>query len=232
MKNLRNLILLLVGIVTISMSFTSCNTDSEDYSVPEETTRMLMTQMAGTYGGKMRLFYVNPNATSQKDYTVKYDSLNTSWDVYVDSTMTVHNFPVNKLDSAINVGTGAVSAEATTLRAMQKAISEIKEPVDLKCYYWWPTKDFIQSNTTQGTSVSFYVNPVYFKQTISYEGQSHDVYFVFQTNYYGGTWTSNSRLVEFNMNLKSVSIDKVPTDFTNSIDTHYFRELFITCYAK
>ena len=52
--------------------------------------------MAGTYGSTLRFFYPSFNNV------VKYDSLkHYSWDVTADSTITMRDFPVCKLDSAI-----------------------------------------------------------------------------------------------------------------------------------
>lgn len=223
MKNLKNLVMLLVVLATATFSFTSCNTDSEDYSIDMATQRKYMTVMSGSYSGKTRLYYT--------DYInqryVKYDSISTSWSVRNDSTLTLNRFPVQKLDSAITVPTSDTSKDAQNMRELQTAISKITTPVDMKCYYYIPASSLVNDQT-----LSFFVNPVYFKQTLNYGGANHDVYFVFMVNNYGGTYWYSTQAYEFNMYLQSFSIDREPKDFSNSVPAKYFRNILFQNVVK
>ena len=223
MKNLKNLMMLFVVLAAAAFSFTSCNTDTEDYTIDQATQRQYMTMMSGAYSGKMRMFYTD---YANQRY-VKYDSLSTSWTVRNDSTLTLHRFPVQKRDSAILVPASETSAEAQTLRQLQTAISNINAPAELKCFYYIPASSLVNSQT-----MSFFVNPVYFKQTLNYGGADHDVYFVFMVNNYGGTYTIASQTFEFNMYLQSLSIDREPKDYSNSVPARYFRNILFTNTIK
>lgn len=236
MKNLKTLFMLFVSIITVSFAFTSCNTDGEDYSVTVDVQRQCMQQMAGTYTGKV---VVNqPNASGNK--YVPVDSLVTTWSVNTDSTFVIRNFPINMLDSAINVSKGEITTEATQLRELRTAISMLA-PEDIRCAYYVPSTQFITS-----TGYQFIVNPLcvnsdfytlkatgqsmFIKKTLSYGGTTHDVYFVFLLNYYGGAYSVTNRSFQFNMALASISIDKKPVDYySNSFASTYFRPLVITC---
>lgn len=228
MKNLKNLLMLLVSILTMSVALTSCNTDSDDYSIAPAVNQQYMQLMSmnGPYSGKTRMHYI-----TNGNRIVKYDSTSVcSWSLRTDSTLTIHNFPVSCLDSAIVVPSGEISAQATTLRELQKAISNIKDNIDIKGRYYIP------NNTQYISNAGAYVvvNPIYFKQTLTYEGKQHDVYFVFYYDRCMGFFNNASvtKTFEFPMVLASISIDKEPTDYTNSIQSSYFRTLQITCLAK
>ncbi len=235
MKNLKTLFVLFVSIITVSFAFTSCNTDGEDYSITMDLQRQYMQQMAGMYPGKV---VVNQPNASGNNY-VAVDSVYTSWTVNTDSTLVIHNFPVNMLDSAINVSKGEISTEATQLRELRTAISQLS-PEDIRCAYYIPSSQFVSS-----VGYQFIVNPLcvnsdfytlkatgqsmFIKKTLSYGGTTHDVYFVFLLNYYGGTFSVTNRSFQFNMALASISIDKKPVDYSNSFASTYFRPLIITC---
>lgn len=223
MKSLKNLMMLLVVMAAAVFSFTSCNTDTEDYSIDQSTQRQYMSMMSGAYSGKMRMYYTD---YANQRY-VKYDSLSTNWTVRNDSTLTLYGFPVQKLDSAITVPATETSAEAQTLRELKTAISNINVPVELKCFYYIPASSLVNSQ-----EMSFFVNPVYFKQTLNYGGANHDVYFVFMMNNYGGNYNIASQMFEFNMYLQSLSIDKEPKDYSNSVPARYFRNILFTNTKK
>ena len=71
---------------------------------------------------------------------------------------------------------------------------------------------------------------MFIKKTLSYGGTTHDVYFVFLLNYYGGAYSVTNRSFQFNMALASITIDKKPVDYySNSFASTYFRPLIITC---
>ena len=235
MKNLKNLLVLFMGIVTMSLTFASCNTDGEDYSIDEVTQKRYQSLMSGSYSGKV-LFQ---QFDSRQNKYVSVDSTNTTWYVRNDSTFSIRNFPISKLDSAINVPSGDISSEGTQLRALRKAISELPDET-IRCNYYVPNTQFVGTNGYQ-----FLVNPLctesdfpqlladkkpmFIKKKLTYNDETHDVYFVFYQNYYGGAYNSPSLLFNFYMMLAGISIDTVPTQYTSSFSTQYFRNIAITC---
>lgn len=223
MKNLKMFFVLVVAMLATAMTFTACTDDNDDKALDANAQKQYMTMMSGSYTGKMRMYY----ADMSKQKYVQYDSLQTMWQVRSDSTLTISSFPVSSLDSCINVPKGEISSEATQLRELQQAIGQIKNPIQLQAYYYIPVSSFISNDY-----ISFFVNPVFFKQTLNYNGADHDVYFVFLTNSYGGNFDRTGRLFEYHMYLQSVSIDKKPVDYSNSVSARYFRNLLITCYSK
>ena len=134
------------------------------------------------------------------------------------------------LDSCINLNTpyaGSNNQEVQKLRSLKEAIGKLDTKLDLKCYYYVPTTSFVTSS-----AISFFVNPIYFKQTLEYDGGKHDVYFVFLTNNFGGNYNYTTRTFEFNMYLNSITFDKAPVDFNNQVSKQFFRNLFFTCLSK
>lgn len=218
MKNLKNLLLLFVSIVAVSISFASCNTDSTDYSLDVPTQKQLQSTMAGGYTGKAA--FMKANTAGNKLDTIAVENM--SWNVRTDSTFIVRNFPVNRLDSAVNVPSGQISNEATQLRALRDEISKLGTQ-DLTCYYWVPGTNWMSSAIYQ-----FIVNPVYFSKKLTYNGETHDVYFVFQMNNYIGQFSVTSRQFQFSMVLASICIDKTPTDYNPSFPASYFRPIYIS----
>lgn len=231
MKNLKTILLSVFGMMAIAISFTSCNTDSTDTSIDYQTQKQYQSTMANMYTGMMRMYY----ADTQKRQYVKYDSVQTRWSVRTDSTLTVSDFPVSVLDSCINLNTpyaGSNNQEVQKLRSLKAAIGKLDKKIDLKCYYYVPTTSFVTSS-----AISFFVNPVYVKQTLEYNGGMHDVYFVFLTNNFGGlnfggNYNYAARTFEFNMYLNSITFDKAPVDFLNQVSTVFFRNILFTCLSK
>lgn len=241
MKNLKALMMLLIGVFALTV--TSCNTDDGDHYYTHEEQDAIQAKMVGTYSGSLYMY--KPN-TSTKKYEV-YHSLPTTWTASKgnpalgkDSLITISNFPINMLDSAINVSKGEITTEATQLRELRTAISMLA-PEDIRCAYYVPSTQFITSAGYQ-----FIVNPLcvnsdfytlkatgqsmFIKKTLSYGGTTHDVYFVFLLNYYGGAYSVTNRSFQFNMALASITIDKKPVDYySNSFASTYFRPLIITC---
>ena len=200
--------------------------DKTDYSIDVQTQKQYQSTMANMYSGKMRVYY----ADAQKRQYVKYDSVQTRWTVRTDSTLTVSDFPVSVLDSCINLNTpyaGSNNQEVQKLRSLKEAIGKLDTKLDLKCYYYVPTTSFVTSS-----AISFFVNPIYFKQTLEYDGGKHDVYFVFLTNNFGGNYNYTTRTFEFNMYLNSITFDKAPVDFNNQVSKQFFRNLLFTCLSK
>ena len=122
MKNLKALMMLLIGVFALTV--TSCNTDDGDHYYTQEEQDAIQAKMVGTYSGSLYMY--KPN-TSTKKYEV-YHSLPTTWTASKgnpalgkDSLITISNFPINKLDSAIVISEKDNSDEAKTLRALRTA---------------------------------------------------------------------------------------------------------------
>lgn len=239
MKNLKTLIVLFLSIFAVSLSFTSCNTgDTQDYSVDQVSQRSYQTVMAGTYTGKMVFKKIANNRE------VGVDSVETMWTVRTDSTLTIHRFPISKLDSAINVSDDDISSEATVLRQLRTAISELPDE-DVRCSYWVPNTMCVFDGGYQ-----FLVNPLcvnsdfdnmkntnkamFIKKSLTYGGETHNVYFVFYLGTYGGTFVSSAHTFQFRMALASIYINdsQVPHDYYPSFTSTYFRNIIVDCVRR
>ena len=235
MKNLKTLLMLLVSILTVSFSLTSCNTDGEDYYIPAEQQKQYQMQMTGTYSGQVIVHQLKDN---KRDF-VAVDSVRTIWNVNTDSTFTISNFPIHMLDSAINVPSGEITSEASKLRELRTAISELPSE-NIRCAYYVPSTQSVLSG-----GYGFVVNPLclnsefyqlkkdnktmFIKKQLTYAGETHTVYFVFYLNYYGGACNITARTFQFDMLLAAIKIDDEPRDYTSSFSTNYFRNVMIRC---
>lgn len=228
MKNLKALLMLLIGVFALTV--TSCNTDDGDHYYTQEEQDAIQAKMVGTYGGTLYMY--KPN-TSTKKYEV-YHSLPTTWTVSKgnpalgkDSLITISNFPINKLDSAIVISEKDNSDEAKTLRALRTAISELPAE-NLECKFFVPSDN---SYYTFNNGYRFILNPLIVKKQLTYEEKQHDVYFVFSMNSYVGEWTQSAmnNSMKFQMVFASFSIDKAPQSYYPSFSQKYLRPLIITC---
>lgn len=222
MKNLKTLLLLLVGCFVISGAMTSCvGDDTNDYIIEPDTYRSYLRQMSDTYSGHVRFFM--PSSNSNATYT-RYDSINSSWTVRTDSVVVLHNFPVAKLDSAIVVPASDKTTTTTTLLALRSALSKA-DPTELHALYFIPNSNFVSTSAIQ-----FYVNPYALEVPLTYEGETHKVYFIFTSNYYGGVYNVASRNFEYAMQLYAICIDKAEEN--SKIASRYVKNVQITCTAK
>ena len=227
MKNLKALMMLLIGVFALTV--TSCNTDDADHYYTLEEQDAIQAKMVGTYSGTLYMY--KPNTSTQKYES--YYSLPTTWTASKgnpalgkDSLITISNFPINMLDSAIYISSKDESDQAKTLRALRTAISKLPAE-DIKCKYFVPSSD-PQFTLTNG--YKFILNPYIISKKLEYNGESHTVYFVFQMNYYVGVYTqSGSRNMKLNMLFASISVDKEPVDYYPSFPINYFRPLIVTC---
>lgn len=228
MKNLKALMMLLIGVFALTV--TSCNTDDGDHYYTQEEQDAIQAKMVGTYSGSLYMY--KPN-TSTKKYEV-YHSLPTTWTASKgnpalgkDSLITISNFPINKLDSAIVISDKDNSDEAKTLRALRTAISKLPAE-NLECKFFVPSDN---SYYTFNNGYRFILNPLIVKKQLTYEEKSHDVYFVFSMNSYVGEWTQSAmnNSMKFQMVFASFSIDKAPQSYYPSFSQKYLRPLIITC---
>lgn len=225
MKTTKKMILFVATLFVATFALSSCLNDDNETKVPtvEEQAGYQRT-MAGTYGSTLRFFYPSFNNV------VKYDSLkHYSWDVTADSTITMRNFPVCKLDSAIVISKDNHSDSAVEFAALRTAIHESNATAKLTAKYFVPNdKYFVEYG------YSFPVFPMTIKQSFFYNGKSHDVYFMFDVSgTYGGKFLSSNftdRVFEYNMVLSGICVDKYSVE--GLISTQYFRQVLITCSTK
>lgn len=225
MKTTKKLMLFVATLFVATFALSSCLSDDNETKVPtvEEQAGYQRT-MAGTYGSALRFFYPSFNNV------VKYDSLkHYSWDVTADSTITMRNFPVCKLDSAITISKDNHSDSAVEFAALRTAIHESNATAKLTAKYFVPNdKYFVEYG------YSFPVFPLTIKQSFFYNGKSHDVYFMFDVSgTYGGKFLSSNfidKVFEYNMVLSGICVDKYSSE--GLIPTQYFRQVLITCSTK
>lgn len=225
MKTTKKMMLFVATLFVATFALSSCLSDDNETKVPtaEEQAGYQRT-MAGTYGSAMRFFYPSFNNV------VKYDSLkHYSWDVTADSTITMRNFPVCKLDSAITISKDNHSDSAVEFAALRTAIHESNATAKLTAKYFVPNdKYFVEYG------YSFPVFPLTIKQSFFYNGKSHDVYFMFDVSgTYGGKFLSSNfidKVFEYNMVLSGICVDKYSAE--GLIPTQYFRQVLITCSTK
>ena len=233
MKTSRHYLSLLAAFFMAALTLSSCLNNDDDNSanvIDKETQHACQVMMSGSHGSMLRMYYpkaaVDGTATAEK-----FDSLeHQTWTVKSDSTVTLGSFPINKLDSAIYVSDADKSTNATLMRAVQKAISEINTPVTLKSYYFIP---YNNSQYVTGDGYNFLVYPSLIKQEVTYNNEKHTLYFVF----YGGTlgsWTRLKMDFEYNMLLGGIAVDQYSelTGQGNFISNQYFREVLLECKNK
>lgn len=227
MKNLKALMMLLIGVFALTV--TSCNTDDADHYYTHEEQDAIQTKMVGTYSGTLYMY--KPNTSTQKYES--YYSLPTTWTASKgnpalgkDSLITISNFPINMLDSAIVISEKDNTDEAKTLRALRTAISKLPAE-NLECKFFVPSDN---SYYTFNNGYRFILNPLVVKKQLTYEEKKHDVYFVFSMNSYVGEWTPGAmNSMKLQMVFASFSIDKAPQSYYPSFSQKYLRPLIITC---
>ena len=215
----KKLRLLLFAVCCISaMSLTSC-LDNDDNSIDSATYKKYLTAMQGTYYGKIRFFKESSKANSTAPE--KYDSITgTNWTMGTDSAITINEGIVSYLDSAIS----SKDDTPEELKQLQKAISDYTDEGGHQLFYFIPNSGFVNN-----TQISFLANPITIKVKLNYGEKDHDVYFMFYSNTYGGTWNNNGSVI-FNMCLGGIYVDG--TDKYNSIDVDdrgYFKPILVQC---
>lgn len=225
MKTTKKMMLFVATLFVATFALSSCLSDDNETKKPtvEEQAGYQRT-MAGTYGSTLRFFYPLFNNA------VKYDSLkHYSFDVTADSTITMRDFPVCKLDSAITISKDNHSDSAVEFAALRTAIHESNATAKLTAKYFVPNdKYFVEYG------YSFPVFPMTIKQSFFYNGKSHDVYFMFDiSGRCGGKFLSSNftdRVFEYTMVLSGICVDKYSAE--GLIPTQYFRQVLITSTTK
>lgn len=222
MKNLRNFIMAFVGFIAVAMCVTSC-LSNEDDSIDYATQKQYQQVMEGPQTGKIRFYRQSgTRAYAGQQTLVKYDSIPANWYIGSDSTITINNFPVYMLDSAIIVNKDATGDDAVKYRSLNQAIRAMKDNhsqgfTTAKALYAIPSTGWVSESVLQ-----FMLQPLTIKRTIHFNGGDHDVYFVFN-RYNVGAFSRSTREAQASYTLSAICIDKfsqqnaVPSPYFNSV---------------
>lgn len=225
MKNLRNFIMAFVGFIAVAMCVTSC-LNNEDDSIDYATQKQYQQIMAGPQNGKLRFYrQQGTRAYTTQRTLVKYDSTEyTSWYIESDSTITINNFPVYMLDSAIIVNKDATGDDAVKYRSLNQAIRAMKDNhsqgfTTAKALYAIPSTGWVSESVLQ-----FMLQPLTIERTINFNGGDHKVYFVFNS-YNVGAFSRSTREAQASYTLSAICIDKLSPQ--NAVPSTYFNSVGI-----
>lgn len=224
MKNLRNFIMAFVGFIAVAMCVTSC-LSNEDDSIDYATQKQYQQIMAGPQTGKIRFYRQSGTRAYVGQQTlVKYDSIPASWYIGSDSTITINNFPVYMLDSAIIVNKDATGDDAVKYRSLNQAIRAMKDNhsqgfTKAKALYAIPSTGWVNESILQ-----FMLQPLTIERTINFNGGDHKVYFVFNS-YNVGAFSRSTREAQASYTLSAICIDKFSQQ--NAVPSTYFNRVGI-----
>ena len=225
MKNLRNFIMAFVGFIAVAMCVTSC-LSNEDDSLDYATQKQYQQVMEGPQTGKIRFYrQQGTRAYVGQQTLVKYDSIkNASWYIGSDSTITINNFPVYMLDSAIIVNKDATGDDAVKYRSLNQAIRAMKDNhqqgfTTAKAIYAIPSTGWVSESVLQ-----FMLQPLTIERTINFNGGDHKVYFVFNS-YNVGAFSRSTREAQASYTLSAICIDQLSPQ--NAVPSTYFNSVGI-----
>lgn len=225
MKNLRNFIMAFVGFIAVAMCVTSC-LSNEDDSLDYATQKQYQQIMEGPQTGKIRFYrQQGTRAYVGQQTLVKYDSTKfTSWYIGSDSTITINDFPVYMLDSAIIVNKDATGDDAVKYRSLNKAIRAMKDNhsqgfTTAKALYAIPSTGWVSESVLQ-----FMLQPLTIERTINFNGGDHKVYFVFNS-YNVGAFSRSTREAQASYTLSAICIDQLSPQ--NAVPSTYFNSVGI-----
>lgn len=224
MKNLRNFIMAFVGFIAVAMCVTSC-LSNEDDSIDYATQKRYQQIMEGSQTGKIRFYRQSGTRVYAGQQTlVKYDSIPANWYIGSDSTITINNFPVYMLDSAIIVNKDATGDDAVKYRSLNQAIRAMKDNhsqgfIKAKALYAIPSTGWVNESVLQ-----FMLQPLTIERTINFNGGDHKVYFVFN-RYNVGAFSRSTREAQASYTLSAICIDKLSQQ--NAVPSTYFNSVGI-----
>lgn len=224
MKNLRNFIMAFVGFIAVAMCVTSC-LSNEDDSIDYATQKRYQQIMEGSQTGKIRFYRQSgTRAYAGQQTLVKYDSIPANWYIGSDSTITINNFPVYMLDSAIIVNKDATGDDAVKYRSLNQAIRAMKDNhsqgfTTAKAIYAIPSTGWVNESVLQ-----FMLQPLTIERTINFNGGDHKVYFVFNS-YNVGAFSRSTREAQASYTLSAICIDKLSQQ--NAVPSTYFNSVGI-----
>ncbi len=224
MKKTKNYLILLLCALVAAASFSSCiNDDDNDYTVDVTTQKKYMTtiSMLSPYANNARLYYDAGYST------VKYDSIKGN-SVYCqfrsDSTMTIKNFPICKLDSAIKV---SASDTKSTYREIFDAINKSTATVDIKGLYCVPYTNWA---TTTGYQYLIGASAIF---KITYGGEEHTVLYAFDSTQSYGFYSSSDLTNSMSLVLARIYLDyKDEKNPGTQINSDYWRKINIILTKK
>lgn len=223
MKNLRNFIMAFVGFIAVAMCVTSC-LSNEDDSLDYATQKQYQQIMAGPQTGLIRFYrQQGTRAYVGQQTLVKYDSIPANWYIGSDSTITINNFPVYMLDSAIIVNKDATGDDAVKYRSLNQAIRALKNSSlgseNVKAFYAIPSTGWVSESVIQ-----FMFQPTTIERTINFNGGDHKVYFVFNS-YNVGAFSRSTREAQASYTLSAICIDQLSPQ--NAVPSTYFNSVGI-----
>lgn len=224
MKNLRNFIMAFVGFIAVAMCVTSC-LSNEDDSLDYATQKQYQQVMEGPQTGKIRFYrQQGTRAYVGQQTLVKYDSIPANWYIGSDSTITINNFPVYMLDSAIIVNKDATGDDAVKYRSLNQAIRAMKDNhsqgfTTAKAIYAIPSTGWVSESVIQ-----FMLQPLTIERTINFNGGDHKVYFVFNS-YNVGAFSRSTREAQASYTLSAICIDQLSPQ--NAVPSTYFNSVGI-----
>ena len=224
MKNLRNFIMAFVGFIAVAMCVTSC-LSNEDDSLDYATQKQYQQVMEGPQTGKIRFYrQQGTRAYVGQQTLVKYDSIPANWYIGSDSTITINDFPVYMLDSAIIVNKDATGDDAVKYRSLNKAIRAMKDNhsqgfTTAKALYAIPSTGWVSESVLQ-----FMLQPLTIERTINFNGGDHKVYFVFNS-YNVGAFSRSTREAQASYTLSAICIDQLSPQ--NAVPSTYFNSVGI-----
>ena len=223
MKNLRNFIMAFVGFIAVAMCVTSC-LSNEDDSLDYATQKQYQQVMEGPQTGKIRFYrQQGTRAYVGQQTLVKYDSIPANWYIGSDSTITINNFPVYMLDSAIIVNKDATGDDAVKYRSLNQAIRALKNSSlgseNVKAFYAIPSTGWVSESVIQ-----FMFQPTTIERTINFNGGDHKVYFVFNI-YNVGAFSRSTREAQASYTLSAIYIDQLSPQ--NAVPSTYFNSVGI-----
>ncbi len=153
MKKISSMATLFVGLIMTALLTVSCNQSTSYRELTEQEIRSAYLTVAGTHTGKM--VYLK----NEGNYQTKLDTINISWTIDTDSTMTIHDFPVDPFAEFVS-------------DSNLKAALLTQAPQDVKC----------KISFYNLSPVYFYIGvdaPTY---NVTYGGATHKIQLAFYTN--------------------------------------------------
>lgn len=195
-------LLSLVAVLLTALTFTSCNTDDNGYSLlTKEQQDAYQTKMAGSYRNLVLLF------DHKNDANVKNQADSVETECYFsmrnDSTFTISNFPIKKL------------AEHISNPELKEAISKVEDKTVTGMYMVLPN--------SQTNQAYFYAYPSPINLNLKYgsDAKEHKVVLVFTPDtYYAGGCIWATKQIGFPFYLTRIFVDGAQTNYIkNSINS-------------
>ncbi len=153
MKKIRQMATLLAGLIMTALITVSCNESSSYRELTPQEVKSAFLTVAGQHSGKM--VYLKNDG----DYQTSLDTININWTIDTDSTMIIHDFPVDPF------------AEFVTDNGLKEALLQ-QQPQDVKC----------KISFYNLSPVYFYIGVDAPSYNLTYGGANHKVQLAFYAN--------------------------------------------------